>query len=494
MAEGEISRRSFLQITGATAVGLPLVLSLDNQPAIAISGLERQSHKPKPFVRAIFVRLPTPWWMGWPGAAYPVEQREREISTALQQLAREVGVELFVEPKFLSNPEETNRFCERLKASPPDALLVIVHHLYLWNLVEALVNTGVKTIIYAPVGVAFIGPMHAFANRPRVWYASTTEVSGLKPALKAVKAGRLMRESRMAVIWGEKEERYRVEPLGTEVVTVPVRRYVDEFNKVSPEDKRVLALAEQYRRLAQKTVEPKWEDMVHAARTYFAHQRIMEVYDADAVATDCLPLVANRQAPPPCLAFTHLRDEGFPAGCEADRDGTLTLMLTQYLLDRPGFLGNPVPETVRHLLITSHCTCPLKLAGFRAKPAPLILRSHAESNTGVAMQVLWSVGERATVTRFLGPNNLMAGAGRVVENLNTPPWGGCRTSVAVRLDEVVDIRRLRGFHHQILVLGDHTELLRGFAQLHGIAPLSLTAAAELAPRYLAHHHEHGGCC
>ncbi len=494
MAQGKINRRSFLQLTSAATVGLPLVLALENRPVMAISGLERQKKKPLPVVRAVFVRLPTPWWMGWPGAAYPVEQREREITANLQRLAREVGVDLLVEPKFLSNPEETNRFCERLKASPPDALLVIVHHLYLWNLAEALVNTGIKTIIYAPVGTAFIGPMHAFANRPKVWYASTTEVAGLKPALKAVKAGRLMRESRMAVIWGEKEERYRVEPLGTEVVTVPVKRYVEEFNKVSPDDKQVKALAELYRRTARKIVEPKGDDLVHAARTYFAHRRIMEAYDADAVATDCLPLVANRQAPPPCLAFTHLRDEGFPAGCEADRDATLTLMLTQYLLDCPGFMGNPVPDTVRHLLITSHCTCPLKLGGFSAKAAPVILRSHAESNTGVAMQVLWPVGERATVTRFLGPNNLMAGVGTIVENLNTPPWGGCRTSVAVRLDEVADIRRLRGFHHQVLVLGDHAELLRGFAQLHGITPLTLTAAAEVAPRYLASDEEHDGCC
>ena len=146
-----------------------------------------------------------------------------------------------------------------------------------------------------------------------------------------------MRDSRMAVIWGDKEDRARVEPLGTEIVTVPVKRYVEEFNKVSSDDKRVRALAEMYRRMARKIVEPKEQDIIHAARTYFAHRNIMAAYDADAVATDCLPLVANKQAPPPCLAFTHLRDEGFPAGCEADRDATLTLMLTQYLLDRPGF-------------------------------------------------------------------------------------------------------------------------------------------------------------
>jgi hypothetical protein len=170
------------------------------------------------------------------------------------------------------------------------------------------------------------------------------------------------------------------------------------------------------------------------------------------------------------------------------------LMLTQYLLDRPGFMGNPVPDTVRHVLITAHCTCPLKLGGFASKPAPFILRSHAESDTGVSMQVLWEVGKRATVTRFLGPNNLMAGAGTIVENLNTPPWGGCRTSVAVKLDDATDIRKLRGFHHQVLVLGDHVELLRCFAQLHGVTPLTVTAAAELIRERYAFGARDSSCC
>ncbi|MGQ9462069.1 MAG: L-arabinose isomerase family protein [Candidatus Fervidibacter sp.] len=494
MASKKWTRREFLKTTGTTAVGLPIVFALSESFAFELGGLERQKAKPKPLVRAVFVRLPTPWWMGWPGAAYPVERREREISNELRRMANNLGIDLIIEPKFIATAEETNKLVERLKTDQLDALLVVLHHIYLWNLVETLVGSGIKTIIYAPVGTAFIGPMHAFANRPKVWYVSSTELTGVEQALKAVKAGKLMRESRMAVIRGDKEERTKAEPLGTEIVTVPVKRYVEEFNKVSPDDKRVRALAEMYRRAARKIVEPKEQEIVHAARTYFAHRAVMAAYDADAVATDCLPLVANKQAPPPCLAFTHLRDEGFPAGCEADRDATLTLMLVQYLLDRPGFMGNPVPDTVRHTLITAHCTCPLKLNGFDAKPSPFILRSHAESDTGVAMQVLWGVGWRATVTRFLGPNNLMVGAGTVVGNLDTPPWGGCRTSVAVKLDDAPNIRKLRGFHHQVLVAGNHSEMLLCFAQLHGIAPLTITAALELLHNYYALDHTHGPEC
>mgnify|MGYP005849371807 CR=1 FL=1 len=103
-------------------------------------------------------------------------------------MANNLGVDLVVETKFIATAEETNKLVERLKADQPDALLVVLHHIYLWNLVETLVGSGIKTIIYAPVGTAFIVPMHAFANRPKVWYVSSTELTGVGQALKAIKA------------------------------------------------------------------------------------------------------------------------------------------------------------------------------------------------------------------------------------------------------------------------------------------------------------------
>ncbi|MCS7252681.1 MAG: hypothetical protein RMK18_02200 [Armatimonadota bacterium] len=498
--DGRMSRRQF--IGSMCAIGLCTAASSLHPFSKAFSGealpegLKRQSLKPSPTINAVFVRLPTPWWMGWPGAAYPVEQRESELTIEFRNIAKEIGVNLFVEPKFIPNADEAKALIERLKADPPDAFLVVLHHIYLWDLVKLFVGTGIRTIIYSPVGTSFIGPMHAYSGQPKVWYVSSIDLEGIRRAFKAIKAGKLMSNSRLAIIRGDKEETTKVELVGTEVVVVPVKRYVEEFNKVSPDDKLVRELASRYKRTARKIVEPKEEDIIHAARTYFAHRNIMAAYDADAVATDCLPLVANRQVPPPCLAFTHLRDEGFQAGCEADRDATLTLMLCQYLLDRPGFMGNPVPDTVRQTLITSHCTCPLRLTSFYDEPAEFVLRSHSESNTGVAMQVLWRAKRRATVLRFLGPGNLMFGTGTVVENIDTPPWGGCRTSVSVKLDDVIDVRRLRGFHHQVLVRGEHNELLECYAQLHGIARLTLLAAAELIDRKVvsAPNYDMHRCC
>ena len=90
----------------------------------------------------------------------------------------------------------------------------------------------------------------------------------------------------------------------------------------------------------------------------------------------------------------------------------------------------------------------------RPKPAPYILRDHSESALGVSVQVLWPVGAPVTLVRFQNTNELILDTGTVVSNVDTPPAGGCRTSVEVRMDNVEDCRDVLGFH-QVVTLGDH---------------------------------------
>jgi hypothetical protein len=55
----------------------------------------------------------------------------------------------------------------------------------------------------------------------------------------------------------------------------------------------------------------------------------------------------------------------------------------------------------------------------------------------------------------------------VVANVDTPPAGGCRTSVEIAMDEVEDCRDVRGFH-QVVTLGHHRRELEAFCQLYGL--------------------------
>jgi L-fucose isomerase-like protein len=167
------------------------------------------------------------------------------------------------------------------------------------------------------------------------------------------------------------------------------------------------------------------------------------------------------------MAWAVLQDQGVTAGCEADLFGALSLMLTSYLLDRPGYMNDPVPETAKNLLIAAHCTCGTRLRGFDQPPVPYILRSHSDSDIGVSMQVLWPPGEPVTLVRFTSPTEMIVDTGTVVSNVPTPPAGGCRTSVEIKMDNVEDCRDVLGFH-QVVVLGNHRRELDSFCQLYGI--------------------------
>ena len=142
-------------------------------------------------------------------------------------------------------------------------------------------------------------------------------------------------------------------------------------------------------------------------------------------------------------------------------------MMTSYLLDRPGYMNDPVAETAKNLLIASHCVSGSRINGFDKKPAPYILRNHSESGLGVSVEVLWPVGATVSLIRFQNTNELILDTGTVVSNVNTPPAGGCRTSVEIKMNHVEDSRDVLGFH-QVVTLGDHQHVVESFCQLYGI--------------------------
>ena len=70
-----------------------------------------------------------------------------------------------------------------------------------------------------------------------------------------------------------------------------------------------------------------------------------------------------------------LRDEGIPAGCEADLDATLTMMLMQHLFDRPAFQHNPSVDTEKNLYFGAHCTCATRMHGTHGDRQPYVFEA-----------------------------------------------------------------------------------------------------------------------
>jgi hypothetical protein len=476
-----------------------------------------------PLVRAVFLRTKEGRRnMGWPGKGYDIDASQETYTTVMTKAARKLDVRLEVEPGPVGDIEAVNRVLESCKRSRTDGVILIVMGLaptnYWTHATHFVKNRGdIPTVVFSPIGTSFLDNIQQFPKLPKTFVASTQDVQWLELAMRMLNAIQRMKETRICVLQGDKTEELVVKTLGTTLHYIPHTRFPEEYKRVEASDE-VRAIAEYYTRNARTIVEPSKDDVLNMAKCCLAARRILAAEHCHGFAIDCLPMVQRLAAPPPCLALSRCLDEGIAAACQADWPGALSLRLTHLLTDRPGFLQNIVVNTVNNTLVGAHCTCATKLDGYDKPAAPFSLRSHTESDLGVAAQVYWRVGQEITITKFsdqkwwgkpspeeLGSagSALLLGSGRVVCNIDTPPSGGCRTSVEVALEGVEDVTDLRFLHHQLFIYGNHTRLFRAYAQLAGLQVASISKKGSSEADHACHHdgqeevllaHASGSCC
>jgi hypothetical protein len=428
------------------------------------------SLRPQPDVRigVAILREPPPYWLGWPGTTYDLEGHRKEYLGKAADSGKALGISMEIAPDPVQDEEGLTRWITAMAERKPHGLAVILQHMASWRWVDRIVSQiKLPLIVFAPIGTAFTGHVRDRSKREGIHVVSSLEWSAMDAGFRMIRAKRMFEETRLLWIRSNRYSETSMDRLGTKVRALPR----DTFNKLfdtMPENSEVKETAALLGKVAKKVVEPSEQDLRNAARTYTTAKRLLAREKANALSMDCLGMVGSRLVPtPPCAAWMMLQDAGVTAGCEADLFGALSLMLSSYLLGRPGYMNDPVPETAKNLLVAAHCTCGSRIAGFDAPAAPYILRDHSESALGVSPQVLWPEDEKVTLIRFQNTNELIVDTGKVVSNVATPPAGGCRTSVEIRMDDVEDVRDLLGFH-QVVTLGDHEREVKAFCQLYGI--------------------------
>jgi len=414
--------------------------------------------------------------MSWPGNDYNADERQANFTEMLTKIALELGIQLEVDSAALEDADTVDAALARMKQSPPDGIMVIQMHLSYWRTAtdRFLENRGdIPTIVFSRLGTSFTGHLQTARKLPKVCVAATDGLDWLRYGMRMFKTIDGIKRSRLCIITGDKTYDRKLDVIGTTLHYIPLDRWVDEFNKAETTDE-VRALADYYTKQAKEIREPKPEDILNAAKTYFVAKRIMAAEDCDGISLNCLDLVRHKRIPcAPCIAWSKLNDEGSVGACEADWNAAISMRLISLLFERPGFMQDPAPNTVKNTLMGAHCSSPTKLDGFNAEPEPFILRNHHESETGVAPQVLWRVGQEATVMEFDGPDKIIVGTGRVTRNFDTPPEGGCRTSVELAMDDVPDTMDTKGFH-QLFIYGKLDHKLRAYGKLAGIEVLPIT--------------------
>ena len=470
----EMSRRNFLQAFGGTAAGI----SLSSKELLG-AGASKESgvrQKGPAIVRGAFLYPPTEslrkvGYYSWPGSSFDAEGRQKQYMGRIQKTERKLGVRISMDKQPLDDTVSVTRFINEVEQTKPDGLLLIPFKKSHWEHVTRIVEeVRIPTIVLATLGILLVDHINQLHEKSGVYLINSLDnLDAVEDGMKMIQTAHWMKESRIVNIGGSETKETTVPHLGTQVRTVPHTKFYEEFKRTKVTD-AVKKLAQAYLKNAEKVLQPTKADILEAAKAYFVLKRIIETEQADAVMMDCLPgLKKPHKHCPPCMGFMSLRDEGIAAGCQADLNATLTLMLVQRLFDKPGFQQNASMETEKNHYFGAHCTCASKLSGTAGPSEPYILMSHAEAGWGCVPRVLWRVGQEVTMAQYLSNEEpqMYIYSGQVVGCPEVPQTGGCRTNVEMTINEVDDVCDVKGMH-QIIFYGNYAKELRTFCQLYGI--------------------------
>jgi L-fucose isomerase-like protein len=197
---------------------------------------------------------------------------------------------------------------------------------------------------------------------------------------------------------------------------------------------------------------------------YLAMKDLMDRYQAQAIAINCLEghKTGGLKAYP-CLGFSELNNGDQVGVCEGDLNSAITMLTMRHLINRPGYISDPVIDTSKNQVIYAHCVAPQKVFGPEGPVNPYRIRSHAEDNNGAAVQSMMPLGYMTTTIEFfLNRRELSIHQGKTVANIDIDK--ACRSKLAVDLKG--DMEKLlradwdRGGWHRVTFYGDVADPIR----------------------------------
>jgi hypothetical protein len=415
------------------------------------------------------VRRKGEYGMWWPGAVWDGEAARESITAKIKTEAQALGMQLDLRPEPIYSNEEADAWVAECAAAKPDGLLLVMldRQQHAWPTAKKAVDTGLRTIIYSPVGTSFTTNTAPLAAATNAVIYSTDDFSQVAQGMRIIQAGVKMRAARCLVLRGGERKDAAMEGLGIGLQYLPAATFLDLYNQ-TPTDGEIRTIAEAYLRGARRVAGATRDDILNGVKSYVVARRLLAQEQADAITMDCLGALGKSKVSLPCIAWSRMNDDGIPAACEADLGAVASHIVVQYLCGRPGFQQDPVAETAQEAIIGAHCSCATRLNGPEAPAEPYDIIHH-HGNRDAVPRTLWREGQEVTSIDVMPgktPKMLIA-TGRVLGNVDVPPAGGCVVSVMVKFDGTGDVLAWPGFH-QVFFYGNWRRVLADFCRLHGI--------------------------
>lgn len=461
------TRRSFLKCAGAGALSLgtwgwgpmgPRATAMAEGPKIPRSPVR---------IGRVYLGRTRP---GWPAATVDLDTEVRRWERQFAALATQLADVAFVDAGVVQTQDEAERARDRFRET--DGLLAIHLTLGTGPQIQTLLEADRPLVVFFP---PYSGhEWHTVASLQRqgrlIEALPSSEPGDLAVAVRPFRALRRLREARVLhVSQGPANPAYCEavrSRFGTEIRSLGLADLERAYQSADPEATQ--ADADRWLREAEKIVEPTADEVRKASRMYVALQALMSEHGAEAVTVNCLGMgLVDRGMAYPCLGFSRLNNAGLCGVCEADLKSTMTQLIFQHLVGKPGFVTDPVLDLARGEIIHAHCVAATQMQGTDGSVSPYVIRSHLEDGKGVSLQVRLPVGQKVSMARLIGTDLMLFSTGDAVDS----PFEerACRTKLATRVAHVD--RFLENWScglHRVVVYGDHTRDLRRYCRFQGI--------------------------
>jgi L-fucose isomerase-like protein len=363
-----------------------------------------------------------------------------------------------------------------------DVILLYKPHLGLGNCIAKICEFGLPTIVFNDEGIVTtpLDALEYIYPREKVWIA--IDYQDLNNYLGALSVKKKLGQTRILILnanyphW----ERFicRVhggreaikEKLGIELEYVKSEDAIRKWENM--EENRVKPIVEKWTREAEKIVEPEEKDLNSVAKLYLVMKDLLKEKNAHAITM----AYGEGPLPVPCFAYTNLRDERVPSACEADIISLLSMIILNYIAEKPCFMGNTFIDTTDETLILSHCVCPRKMEGYNANPASYTLRRyHREKFLGsLTAFVKMKSGQKVTICRLGGDlKSMLISNGVIVDSVEMDDDTYCRVKAKVKIKNPREFIHKTSGNHHVMVYGDYREQLRRLNEILGIATIEV---------------------
>jgi hypothetical protein len=266
------------------------------------------------------------------------------------------------------------------------------------------------------------------------------------------------------------------EKLGLSFDFVSLDTFIERCNKTAISPEMNQAYAEFVKNSAGKRPEVKDDEALRAVRAYFVLKDMIKEKSADILFLSCYQgVLIDALGAAPCFAITSLNDEGIMAGCEADPNALINMVVLSHATNKPAFIGDPVFNERSSKVINAHCLCASRLKGFKAEKQPYLVSFHYESGRSLSQQTIWDKGEKVT-SALLSPGvDTMIIFGGITTNSNMG-YPACNVQVEFEVEDIDKLWKECGQHipfigHLVTVLGDHTAEVAEVCKLLRIEPI-----------------------